>query len=168
MTAAVATRIPAKEWAPDPMLPAAARAGGVRLLDLDDDDQNWLVASLTVEGYTADEIADLSGCRIRKVKYVRARPMTKMMVRYLVAQHTAEEATQRADALNAWCERAVGDCERGSARARRQLDTAIDQIAVLRTRCREQQHRAELYRKYCGTPHRRPRPAAAADQLALF
>ncbi|MGI5216286.1 hypothetical protein [Nocardia sp. CA-290969] len=171
MTAAVQARIPAPQWTPDPMLAAAARAGGVQLLQLDEDDQNWLVACLTVEGFTVEEIAARCGCRSRKIKYVRARPMTKMMTRYLVAQAQADEAAQRVEALDRWCELTVSQCEQGSQRARDQLDAAVDQIRALRARCREQQHRADTYRKYCGAPPpRRSRPPAAApvDQLALF
>jgi hypothetical protein len=152
------------------MLAAAARAGGVRLLDLDDTDRCWLVASLTVAGMTAEEIAARTGCRSRKVKYVRAEPMTQMMTRYLVAQAQADEAAQRVEALDRWCETTVAQCEQGSTRTRAQLDAAVDQIRALRDRCREQQHRAETYRKYCGAPPPRRRPPAAVpvDQLALF
>lgn len=156
-------------WTPDPMLAAAARAGGVRLLDLEPVDRCWLVASLTVEGLTAEEIAARTGCRLRKIRYVRADPLTTMMTNWLVAQAQADAAAQRADALDRWCTTTIARCEQTSSKTREQLASAVDQIRELRARCREHQHRVAVYQKYLSaTRSRRPAAPAPVDQLALF
>lgn len=155
-------------WEPDPLLADAARAGSVRLLDLGHAEQCWLVAHLTAAGYTAEETAARCGCGLRKIRYLRADPLTIMISRWLVADANARALAERADTLDRWCQSAIAQCEQNAGRARAQLDAAVDQIRILRARCDEERRRAALYRKYLGAPRSRRARPAPADQLALF
>ncbi|MFJ1459763.1 MULTISPECIES: hypothetical protein [Nocardia] len=158
-------------WEPDPLLVDAALAGGVRILKLPHADQCWLVAHLTAHGLTAQEIGNRCGCGIRKIRYLRADPLTVMTSRWLVAEARAQAHADRVESLDRWCQTALGKCEQSATRSRAQLATAVDQIRDLRGRCREDQHRATTYRRYLGSTRARPRlrrRPADPDQLTLF
>ncbi|MCM6774998.1 hypothetical protein NDR87_26495 [Nocardia sp. CDC159] len=158
-------------WEPDSLLVDAALAGGVRLLELAHPDQCWLVAHLTAQGLTADEIATRVGCRVRKIRYLRADPLTIMTSRWIVADARAHAHADRIESLDRWCQSALSNCEQSTTRVRAQLVTAVDQIRNLRTRCHQEEHRTRTYRKYLGTNRPRPRlrrRPVDPDQLTLF
>lgn len=72
---------PELHWEPDPLVADAARAAArshIPLTAMPLLDRCFYVAELTAQGVTAKEIADLSGCGERLVKYARAEAATIM------------------------------------------------------------------------------------------
>ncbi|MEV5391957.1 hypothetical protein [Nocardia farcinica] len=161
---------PDQHWDPDPLLAAAALAGGIRLLDLTRNDQCWLVAHLSAAGLSGEEIASRCHCGVRKVRYLRADPLTAMITRWLIAQSRADAETARANAIDRLCRTNLDTYAQTTTRLRAQLDNAIAQIRDLHAACRTQQRRAERYLRYLNTPRPRPRPrhAHCVGQLALW
>lgn len=75
-----ATVQPRARWEPDDQLIAAVRCGNGsrRMSDLVDADRSWVVAGLTLAGFTAEDIADRLSCSLRLVRAVRAADMTQV------------------------------------------------------------------------------------------
>ena len=67
-----------ENWKPDPALVFAVRARVVPISTLSGPDRAWVVASLTVYGWTVAAIADRLKCSLRLIQQIKAEPMTKV------------------------------------------------------------------------------------------
>lgn len=67
-------------WEPDDQLIAAVRcgSGSRKMSDLSDADRSWVVAGLTLAGFTAEDIRDRLGCSLRLIRSIRAADMTQV------------------------------------------------------------------------------------------
>lgn len=63
-------------WQPDPALVLTVRTRTLPIADLSGPDRAWIVASLTVEGWTVAAIADRLACSLRLIQQIKAEPMT--------------------------------------------------------------------------------------------
>lgn len=82
-----------QRWAPDEQLVAAVRSGSVQQMSqLGRADRAWLVAGLTVAGWSAEHIAARCSCSLRLIRSIRADPMTSVCERLASeAEHFADE-----------------------------------------------------------------------------
>lgn len=65
-----------ERWRPDDALVFTVRTRSLVIADLSGPDRAWIVASLTVEGWTVAAIADRLSCSLRLVQQIKAEPMT--------------------------------------------------------------------------------------------
>lgn len=65
-----------ERWRPDAALVLTVRTRSLVIADLSGPDRAWIVASLTVEGWTVAAIADRLSCSLRLVQQIKAEPMT--------------------------------------------------------------------------------------------
>lgn len=65
-----------ERWRPDDALVLTVRTRSLVIADLSGPDRAWIVASLTVEGWTVAAIADRLSCSLRLVQQIKAEPMT--------------------------------------------------------------------------------------------
>lgn len=63
-------------WHPDTALVFTVRTRSLPIADLSGPDRAWIVASLTVEGWTVAAIADRLVCSLRLIQQIKAEPMT--------------------------------------------------------------------------------------------
>lgn len=63
-------------WQPDPALVLTVRTRTLPISELSGPDRAWIVASLTVEGWTVAAIADRLACSLRLIQQIKAEPMT--------------------------------------------------------------------------------------------
>ena len=63
-------------WQPDAALVLTVRTRTLPIADLSGPDRAWIVASLTVEGWTVAAIADRLACSLRLIQQIKAEPMT--------------------------------------------------------------------------------------------
>lgn len=72
-------------WTPDTQLVAAVRTGRCSrtYLDLTPQDRAWVVAGLTLEGHTAEAVAEMLGCSLRTVRVVIAEPAYSVCVAFM-------------------------------------------------------------------------------------
>lgn len=85
-------------WVPDKHVSEAVIAGRLHFEDLPDVECRWVVADLTVRGYSAARIAEWLQVSSRHVKRLRAEAMTRVMVSLVEenrrAEHLEREACQ--------------------------------------------------------------------------
>lgn len=117
-----------ERWQPDNALVFAVRARRVPIADLTGPDRAWLVAALTVEGWTVAAIADRLKCSLRLIQQIKAEAMTQVALyalamerelrnqralHHMAAHHAAAELAQRDAAID---------------RLTRQRDTLLDKL----------------------------------------
>lgn len=89
-----------EDWSPDPALVLTVRSRNVPIASLSIPDRAWVVAALTVEGWTVRAIADRLRCSLRLVQQIKAEPMAKMAL-HAMQTHRAlleEQAVRRLEA----------------------------------------------------------------------
>ncbi|WP_158070614.1 hypothetical protein [Mycobacterium sp. NS-7484] len=146
----------------------AARAGTLTIHQLSEEDRCWVVAQLTARGETTDDIRHRLKCGVRLIKYIRAKPLTQMIERWLIADAEAGAHRSRVEVLEHYCATTLTECEQGTARVKTQLSDLVAQNQVWRQRFAQESQRVTLYRKYLGAPPRPNRVRQTPDQLALF
>jgi hypothetical protein len=67
-------------WTPDPALVLSVRSRTVPIARLAAPDRAWVVAALTLDGWTVRAIADRLKCSLRLIQQIKAEPMTHMAV----------------------------------------------------------------------------------------
>lgn len=131
-------------WTPDPMLVDAARNGRLHATQMTEPDRAYVIARLSDDGETAEQIADRLHCSVRLVKRIRAEPLTVTMQRAHHAEEALADATTR-----------LGKATRGkdahsraqaaeTARLRAQIDQLVDDLR--RTRQALDHERAQRHR----------------------
>lgn len=111
-------------WTPDSQLVAAVRTGrcGRTYQDLSPPDRAWVVAGLTIAGFTAETIAELLGCSLRTVRVVIAEPAHSVCVAFMTEIETFSQemrlARSELDSLTVERDAAVAT----AARLRAHLD----------------------------------------------
>lgn len=133
-----------ERWQPDEALALTVRTRCVEMRDLSGPDRSWVVASLTVQGWTVAAIADRLKCSLRLVQTIKTEPMTR------VALYALERAVELAN------ERALRHYEASAALAQAtvqqqvisrlsgQRDALLAQIQLMR---REQSRVSPISRK---------------------
>lgn len=85
-----------ERWQPDEALVVTVRTRCLEMKDLSGPDRSWLVASLTVKGWTVAAIADRMKCSLRLVQTIKTEPMTRVALYALeIAAQLAEERALR-------------------------------------------------------------------------
>lgn len=79
-------------WRPDPALVFAVHARVVPIADMSGMDRAWIVACLTVEGWTVSAIAARLKCSLRLVQQIKAEPMTKVALYALTLERQLIDA----------------------------------------------------------------------------
>lgn len=102
-----------ERWQPDDALVLTVRTRCLSMKELSGPDRSWIVASLTVQGWTVAAIADRLRCSLRLVQTIKTEPMTR------VALYALELGRELAD------ERALRQLEASAAAAR---DAAQQQV----------------------------------------
>lgn len=121
------------DWSPDEHLIHAARAGQVKVLALPHHERVWIVVTLTDEGETATEIAQMLGCGLRTVKMLRTDPAAHLARLALGLSRTVDEAERRRTREARAARLAVEAANAEAARYRQQRDDLIDTKRKART-----------------------------------
>lgn len=82
-------------WEPDPIVSQKVISGAESYHTLSEDNRRWVVADLTMSGYTADMIADWLGCSSRQIKRLRAELATRVMGSLIETRQALGESEQR-------------------------------------------------------------------------
>lgn len=83
-----------ERWQPDEALVLTVRTRSLEMKDLSGPDRSWIVASLTVQGWTVAAIADRLKCSLRLVQTIKTEPMTRVALYAL--ELASELANERA------------------------------------------------------------------------
>lgn len=92
-----------ERWQPDEALVVTVRTRCLEMKELSGPDRSWIVASLTVQGWTVAAIADRLKCSLRLVQTIKTEPMTRVALYALgLADELANErALRHLDAASA-------------------------------------------------------------------
>lgn len=125
---------PAEEerWKPDEALVLTVRTRCLEMKDLSGPDRSWIVASLTVQGWTVAAIADRLKCSLRLVQTIKTEPMTRVALYALeVAAELATERNERAvEQMSFALQATAWEAERRRLYAQR--DALVDTLARAR------------------------------------
>jgi hypothetical protein len=115
-------------WEPDDQLIAAVRcgSGSKKMSNLIDADRSWVVAGLTLSGFTAKDIADRLGCSLRLVRSVRAADMTQVCLIYQREIQAFTNQMALADSEARALRRDLSDMTADRDRIRAQFDRILD------------------------------------------
>lgn len=79
-------------WQPDEAMVHTLRTRSLPIADLSGPDRAWIVAALTVQGWTVAAIADRLCCSLRLIQQIKAEPMTLVALHALALQQRLAEA----------------------------------------------------------------------------
>lgn len=115
-------------WQPDDALIFTVRTRQLPIADLNGPDRAWLVAALTVQGWTVAAIADRLKCSLRLIQQIKAEPMTQVALYALALER--ELRAQRSLLRLATCQAAAELTQRDTTitRLTRQRDTLLDKL----------------------------------------
>lgn len=114
-------------WVPDEQLVPAILAGSpLRMRDLTPPDRAWVVESMRLAGLTAEQIADHLDCSLRQVRAIRAEPMAKVCMLYLVEREAFANQHRMAETDARRLRAELADAEAAASRYKNQLDILLD------------------------------------------
>lgn len=121
-----------ERWKPDEALVLTVRTRSLDMKDLSGPDRSWIVASLTVQGWTVAAIADRLRCSLRLVQTIKTEPMTRVATYALevAAELASERGLRRLEQLTAAGQ--LRACQRDIERLSGQRDTLLTQLEILR------------------------------------
>lgn len=117
-----------RRWVPDENLVDHVRLTKVDYRRFCLEDRAWIVAGLTVVGYTAEMIAKQLCCSIRTVKSIKAEPMTRVAVYALSQREILVKERGEVVVHTSARVRALRSCECDLARLTRQRDRLISDL----------------------------------------
>lgn len=125
-------------WRPDDALVHTVRTRCLPISTLSGPDRSWVVASLTVQGWTVRDIAERLQCSLRLIQMVKAEPMTRVSVYALelAAELTVLGSLRQLESLAAV--QRVSALEADVERLRRQRDALINPIRKRNTHGHDQ------------------------------
>jgi hypothetical protein len=94
--------------------------------NLTDADRSWVVAGLTLGGFTAEDIADRLGCSLRLVRSVRAADMTQVCLIYQREVEAFANQMALADSDARTLRRDLSDMAADRDRIKAQFDRVLD------------------------------------------
>lgn len=124
-----------------------------RLTDYDPSDRSWIVAGLTLAGWSAEEITERIGGSIRLIRDIRSQPMTSLctMMHEEIEKLTTELRLSQIEC--AATQHELARATRNAERFRTQLDQVLGRRAVKEPveLCSRGKHPMVEYNKYrCG------------------
>lgn len=119
-------------WQPDEALVLTVRTRCLEMKELSGPDRSWVVASLTVQGWTVAAIADRLKCSLRLVQTIKTEPMTRVALYALEIAHELanERALRHRDAVAALTQTAVQ--QQTIARLSNQRDALLGALSAAR------------------------------------
>lgn len=123
-------------WRPDPALVYAVHARVVPIADMSGMDRSWIVASLTVEGWTVSAIAARLKCSLRLVQQIKAEPMTKVSLYALALEQQLRECRSMTHLAARVSAQETGALTARVALLQNQRDRMLDQISQLQKELR--------------------------------
>jgi hypothetical protein len=120
-----------ERWQPDEALVLTVRTRSLSMKELSGPDRSWIVASLTVQGWTVAAIADRLRCSLRLVQTIKTEPMTRVALYALeIARELANErALRQLDAAAAASQAAVQ--QQMISRLSGQRDALLTHVQIL-------------------------------------
>lgn len=121
-----------ERWQPDEVLALTVRTRCLEMRELSEPDRSWVVASLTVQGWTVAAIADRLKCSLRLVQTIKTQNMTRVAVYALeLARELANERSLRQiEAASAAVQSAAQ--QKTIARLSQQRDALLGALAAAR------------------------------------
>jgi hypothetical protein len=118
-------------WQPDEALVVTVRTRCLEMKELSGPDRSWIVASLTVQGWTVAAIADRLKCSLRLVQTIKTEPMTRVALYALelAAELANERALRHLDAASAAAQAAAQAAT--ISRLSGQRDALLAQVQLL-------------------------------------
>lgn len=120
-----------ERWQPDPALVFTVRTRSIAIAGLSGMDRSWIVAALTVEGWTVSSIAARLQCSLRLVQQIKAEPMTKVALYALTLQRRLTEAEGLRHLEGRLASQQIAARDASVLRLTRQRDTLLDQLVQL-------------------------------------
>lgn len=134
-----------EQWRPDAALVYAVHARKVPIADMSGMDRAWIVACLTVEGWTVAAIAERLKCSLRLIQQIKAEPMTKVALHALSLERElrAERSIRNLESRLAAQE--LNTRERRISQLLMQRDRMLDQLVQLQKEIRNVTDRTADY-----------------------
>lgn len=125
-----------ERWQPDDALALTVRTRVLPIGELSGPDRAWVVASLTVQGWTVAAIAGRLKCSLRLIQQIKAEPMTVVALHALGLQHqlVQERSMRRLESLAA--AQTCAEIEKVVARLTRQRDALLERVVQLQREVR--------------------------------
>lgn len=120
-----------ERWQPDPALVFTVRTRSIPIADLTGMDRSWIVASLTVEGWTVGSIAARLQCSLRLIQQIKAEPMTKVALYALFLQRSLTESEGLRHLESRLASQQIAARDLRLEQLHRQRDTLLDQLVYV-------------------------------------
>lgn len=117
-----------KRWQPDPALVLTVRTRALPISELSGPDRAWVVAALTVQGWTVSAIAERLRCSLRLVQDIKAEPMTKVALYALQLEDDLANERRLRRMEERLATQGVAHLERRIQQLTTQRDILLDQI----------------------------------------
>ena len=121
-----------ERWQPDPALVFTVRTRSIPIADLTGMDRSWVVAALTVEGWTVASIAARLQCSLRLVQQIKAEPMTKVALYALTLQRSLTETQGLRHLENRLASQEIAARDVRVLKLARQRDVLLGQVVQLK------------------------------------
>lgn len=121
-----------ERWQPDEALALTVRTRSLEVKDLSGPDRSWLVASLTIQGWTVAAIADRLKCSLRLVQTIKTEPMTRVALYALGLAHELADERGLRHVESSLAAGQLAACQREIARLSSQRDALLAQLARMR------------------------------------
>lgn len=120
-----------ERWEPDDALVFTVRTRVLPIGNLSGPDRAWIVASLTIQGWTVASIAGRLKCSLRLIQQIKAEPLTvvAMYALGLQRQLVEERSLRRLECLAA--SQTLAETEHAVGRLTRQRDALLDRMVEL-------------------------------------
>lgn len=125
-----------EQWRPDPALVYAVHARKVPIADMSGMDRAWIVACLTVEGWTVSAIAERLACSLRLIQQIKAEPMTKVALHALSLERALMESRSLRHLETRLSAQQLTEREHRITQLLTQRDRMLDQLVQLKKEIR--------------------------------
>src|SRR5690606_8322487 len=113
--------------------------------DMSGMDRAWIVACLTVEGWTVAAIAERLACSLRLIQQIKAEPMTKVALHALSLERALQDARALRHLECRVAAQELSERERRIAQLLMQRDRMLDQLVQLQKEIRNATDRTADY-----------------------
>ncbi|UJQ86597.1 helix-turn-helix DNA-binding domain protein [Mycobacterium phage PenguinLover67] len=125
----MSTEIGEDDWRPDEQLVPALLAGSpTTMADLCPADRAWAVASMKLEGLTAEQIKERLECSLRLVRSIAADPGAIFARLYLIEREAFGDTLRMMQSEVARLDRERAEAISAADRYKRQLDGMLDRL----------------------------------------
>jgi hypothetical protein len=119
-------------WEPDNALVFAVRGRSVPIKGMSDMDRAWIVAALTVDGWTVSAIAGRLDCSLRLVQQIKAEPITKVALYAIKLQREVTSCRSLRNLESRTAAQEIASRDDRIEKLITQRDRLLDQLVTMR------------------------------------